>query len=99
MMSFSPKNLILLTCSALGVLPSMSKLTTAQIKVINPLRNPDQEPVYIGQMVAENMKPYQLGGVLFLWRELTGDLDKAYLGVRHHRAGGLQEARRGHHRA
>jgi hypothetical protein len=76
-MSFSPKNIILLTSNALGVLPSISKLTAAQIKVINPLRNPDQEPVYIGQKVAENMKPCQLGSVPFLWRELTGDLDKA----------------------
>ena len=46
-------------------------------KMINPLRKPDQDPIHIEQKIAEKMKPYQLDGVQFLWRELTGDLDKA----------------------
>lgn len=46
-------------------------------KVINPTRKPDQDPIYIEQKIADAMKPYQLEGVQFLWRELTGDLDNA----------------------
>jgi SNF2 family DNA or RNA helicase len=46
-------------------------------KVINPMRKSDQEPIYIEQKIAEKMKAYQLDGVQFLWRELTGDLEKA----------------------
>ena len=46
-------------------------------KTINPLRKPDQEPIFIERKIAERMKPYQLDGVHFLWRELTGDLDNA----------------------
>jgi SNF2 family DNA or RNA helicase len=46
-------------------------------KVINHMRKPGQEPIYIEQKIAEAMKPYQLDGVQFLWRELTGDLEKA----------------------
>jgi hypothetical protein len=47
--------------------------------LINPLRKPDQEPIYVHQEIAQNMKPHQLEGVQFLWRELTGDLNKARL--------------------
>jgi SNF2 family DNA or RNA helicase len=46
-------------------------------KVINPMRKPDQDPIYIEQKIADAMKSYQLEGVQFLWRELTGDLDNA----------------------
>lgn len=46
-------------------------------KAINPLRKPDQEPIFIEKNIAQAMKPYQLEGVQFLWRELTGDLEGA----------------------
>jgi SNF2 family DNA or RNA helicase len=46
-------------------------------KMINPLRKPNEEAIYIEPRIAEKMKSYQLDGVQFLWRELTGDLDKA----------------------
>jgi SNF2 family DNA or RNA helicase len=46
-------------------------------KIINPLHTPDQEPIPIEANIAQMMKPYQLDGAQFLWRELTGDLDRA----------------------
>ena len=46
-------------------------------KMINPTRKPGQEPIYIERKIAEKMKSYQLDGVQFLWRELTGDLENA----------------------
>jgi SNF2 family DNA or RNA helicase len=46
-------------------------------KVINTLRKQDQDPIYIESTTAQKMKPYQLDGVQFLWRELTGDLKNA----------------------
>jgi transcriptional regulator ATRX len=46
-------------------------------KVINPVRKPDHEPIYIESTTAQKMKPFQLDGVQFLWRELTGDLKNA----------------------
>lgn len=46
-------------------------------KTINPLRKPGQEPIFVEQKIAEKMKSYQLEGVQFLWRELTGDLHNA----------------------
>ena len=58
------------------VLPDFSA-HHAGSKVINSIRKPGQDPIYIEQKIAEKMKPYQLDGVQFLWRELTGDLDKA----------------------
>ena len=58
------------------VLPD-SSAHHAGSKVINSIRKPGQDPIYIEQKIAEKMKPYQLDGVQFLWRELTGDLDKA----------------------
>jgi len=47
--------------------------------LINPLRKPDQKPIYVHQEIAQKMKPHQLEGVQFLWRELTGYLNKARL--------------------
>jgi SNF2 family DNA or RNA helicase len=46
-------------------------------KIINYLRKPDQEPIFIEAKIAKKMKPYQLEGVQFLWRELTSDPDEA----------------------
>jgi SNF2 family DNA or RNA helicase len=46
-------------------------------KIINPLHTPDQEPIPIEANIAQRMKPYQLDGAQFLWRELTGDPDRA----------------------
>ena len=46
-------------------------------KIINPLHKADQEPIPIEDKIARKMKSYQLEGVQFLWRELTGDLDRS----------------------
>lgn len=46
-------------------------------KIINPLRQPNQEPIFIEANIASKMKSYQLEGVQFLWRELTSDSDDA----------------------
>lgn len=42
---------------------------------INLPREPEQEPIYLRGKIAQEMKPYQLEGVQFLWRELTADLE------------------------
>ncbi|KAM0704758.1 hypothetical protein Q7P35_007544 [Cladosporium inversicolor] len=46
-------------------------------KIINPLHKEDQEPIPIEDKIARKMKSYQLEGVQFLWRELTGDLNRS----------------------
>ena len=46
-------------------------------KLINPVRKSDQEPIFIEANIAQKMKSYQLDGVQFLWRELTGDSDRS----------------------
>lgn len=46
-------------------------------KIVNYLRKPDQEPIFIEARIAKKMKSYQLEGVQFLWRELTSDPDEA----------------------
>jgi SNF2 family DNA or RNA helicase len=46
-------------------------------KVINLVRKPNQEPIFIEAKIATKMKSYQLEGVQFLWRELTSDPDQA----------------------
>ena len=42
---------------------------------INPARDDDYDPVYIYDRIAKQMKPHQIQGARFLWREITADDD------------------------
>lgn len=40
---------------------------------INPARDKRFDPIYIHDKIARKMKPHQIDGVQFLWREITAD--------------------------
>ncbi|KAL1590562.1 hypothetical protein WHR41_00557 [Cladosporium halotolerans] len=42
-------------------------------KIVNVTRKPEQDPIFVTGKLAKEIKPYQLDGVQFMWRELTSD--------------------------
>ncbi|KAK5166237.1 uncharacterized protein LTR77_008498 [Saxophila tyrrhenica] len=51
---------------------SMIGSDSAPVEIeINPVRDEDAVPIFIPQFIARRMKPHQIDGVRFLWREIT----------------------------
>lgn len=38
---------------------------------INPMREEDQPPIFVNPQIAKSLKPHQIDGVRFMWREIT----------------------------
>lgn len=47
---------------------------------INPVRDEGHEPIYIIDSIARSMKPHQIDGIRFLWRELTAQSSEGQQG-------------------